>query len=197
MNVMKKNLSIILSLVALVGVISVWVLWCLSVIDFAVVTTDTFIGAMTGILGLLITFVVGWQIVNVLEIKDRMQKVSQLEKQLSSLKEATILLNYNMQSQISYSNGEMREKEKDYDIAFVAYNIAFKYAILAESQSLGVYITLLTRVVCLIQDIGAMQVDLIKKDADVIRDTDAYLQYFKKEYDSIINNVLSKPVRNE
>lgn len=194
---MKKNLSIILSLVALVGVISVWVLWCLSVIDFAVVTTDTFIGAMTGILGLLITFVVGWQIVNVLEIKDRMQKVSQLEKQLSSLKEATILLNYNMQSQISYSNGEMREKEKDYDTAFVAYNIAFKYAILAESQSLGVYITLLTRVVCLIQDIGAMQVDLIKKDADVIRDTDAYLQYFKKEYDSIINNVLSKPVRNE
>lgn len=194
---MKKNLSIILSLVALVGVISVWVLWCLSVIDFAVVTTDTFIGAMTGILGLLITFVVGWQIVNVLEIKDRMQKVSQLEKQLSSLKEATILLNYNMQSQISYSNGEMREREKDYDTAFVAYNIAFKYAILAESQSLGVYITLLTRVVCLIQDIGAMQVDLIKKDADVIRDTDAYLQYFKKEYDSIINNVLSKPVRNE
>ena len=194
---MKKNLSIILSLVALVGVISVWVLWCLSVIDFAVVTTDTFIGAMTGILGLLITFVVGWQIVNVLEIKDRMQKVSQLEKQLSSLKEATILLNYNMQSQISYSNGEMREKEKDYDTAFVAYNIAFKYSILAKSQSLGVYITLLTRVVCLIQDIGAMQVDLIKKDADVIRDTDAYLQYFKKEYDSIINNVLSKPVRNE
>ncbi len=194
---MKKNLSIILSLVALVGVISVWVLWCLSVIDFAVVSTDTFIGAMTGILGLLITFVVGWQIVNVLEIKDRMQKVSQLEKQLSSLKEATILLNYNMQSQISYSNGEMREKEKDYDTAFVAYNIAFKYAILAKSQSLGVYITLLTRVVCLIQDIGAMQVDLIKKDADVIRDTDAYLQYFKKEYDSIINNVLSKPVRNE
>lgn len=197
MNVMKKNLSIILSLVALVGVISVWVLWCLSVIDFAVVTTDTFIGAMTGILGLLITFVVGWQIVNVLEIKDRMQKVSQLEEQLSSLKEATILLNYNMQSQISYSNGEMREKEKDYDTAFVAYNIAFKYAIWAKSQSLGVYITLLTRVVCLIQDIGAMQVDLIKKDADDIRDTDAYLQYFKKEYDSIINNVLSKPVRNE
>lgn len=93
---MMKNLSIILSLVSLVGVISVWVLWALSIVDFAVVTTDTFTGTMVGILGLLITFVVGWQIVNVLEIRDRIQKVAQLEKQLNLLKEATILLNHNM-----------------------------------------------------------------------------------------------------
>lgn len=194
---MMKNLSIILSLVSLVGVISVWVLWALSIVDFAVVTTDTFTGTMVGILGLLITFVVGWQIVNVLEIRDRIQKVAQLEKQLNLLKEATIMLNHNMQSQLSYSNGEMWEREKAYDSAFAAYNAAFRFAILAQSQNLGEYMTPLTRVVCNIQNIGAMQAKLIAKDAEVIRNTDAYLQYFKKEYDNIINIVLSKPIRNE
>ncbi|MBQ3605268.1 MAG: hypothetical protein II990_03345 [Muribaculaceae bacterium] len=194
---MMKNLSIILSLVALVGVISICVLWALSVVDFAVVTTETFTGAMVGILGLLITFVVGWQIVNVLEIKDRMQKVALLEKQLNLLKEATIMLNHNMQCQISCNNGEMWEREGAYDSAFAAYNAAFRFAILAQSQNLAKYMAPLTRLVCHIQNIGAMQAELIAKDAEVIRNTDAYLQYFNKEYDNIIKIVLSKPIRNE
>lgn len=194
---MMKNLSIILSLVALVGVISVWVLWGLSVVDFAVVTTDAFTATMVGILGLLITFVVGWQIVNVLEIKDRMQKVTQLEKQLNLLKETTILLNHNMQTQINCSNGEMWEREGAYDSAFAAYNGAFRFAILAQSKNLADYMAPLTRLVCHIQNIGTMQAEMIVKDAEAIRNTDAYLQYFKKEYDNIINIVLSKPIRDE
>lgn len=194
---MMKNLSIILSLVALVGVISVWVLWGLSVVDFAVVTTDAFTATMVGILGLLITFVVGWQIVNVLEIKDRMRKVTQLEKQLNLLKETTILLNHNMQNQINCSNGEMWEREGAYDSAFAAYNGAFRFAILAQSKNLAEYMAPLTRLVCHIQNIGTMQAEMIVKDAEAIRNTDAYLQYFKKEYDNIINIVLSKPIRDE
>ena len=194
---MMKNLSIILSLVALIGVISVWLLWGLSVVDFAVVTTDAFTATMVGILGLLITFVVGWQIVNVLEIKDRMQKVAQLEKQLNLLKETTILLNHNMQTQINCSNGEMWEKEGAYDSAFAAYNGAFRFAILAQSKNLADYMAPLTRLVCHIQNIGTMQAEMIVKDAEAIRNTDAYLQYFKKEYDNIINIVLSKPIRDE
>ncbi len=194
---MMKNLSIILSIVALVGVISVWVLLGLSVVDFTVVTTNSFTATMVGILGLLITFVVGWQIVNELEIKDRMQKVAQLEKQLNLLKEATILLSHNMQCQISCNNGEMWEREGSYDSAFAAYNAALRFAILAQSKNLEKYMAPLTRLACHIQNIGAMQAELIAKDAEVIRNTDAYLQYFNKEYDNIIKIVLSKPIRNE
>lgn len=194
---MKKNISIILSIIALVGVISVWMLWFFSVIDFAIVSTDTFISTMVGILGLLITFVVGWQIVNVLEIKDRMQKVTQLEKQLELLKDSTILLHHNMQSQISLSRGEMWEKEQEYDSAFAAYNVALRDAILSKSQNIKYYINQLDRILQHIRVVGKSQLEMITRDADIIYKSDAYLQFFKQDYDNMIHCITSKPIRNE
>ena len=57
---MKKNLSIILSLVALVGVVVLAVVMVCLNVSLANVSLDTFIGVMVTMIGILVTFAVGW-----------------------------------------------------------------------------------------------------------------------------------------
>lgn len=71
---MKKNLGIILSLVALVGVVVLAVVMVCLNVSLANVSLDTFIGVMVTMIGILVTFAVGWQIINALEIKSKLTK---------------------------------------------------------------------------------------------------------------------------
>ena len=74
---MKKNLSIILSLIALIGVVVLAVVIACLNVSLANVSLDTFIGVMVTMIGILVTFAVGWQIINALEI---MSKLAEIEK---------------------------------------------------------------------------------------------------------------------
>ena len=69
---MKKTLSIILSLVALVGVVVLAVVMACLNVSLSNVSLDTFIGVMVTMIGILVTFAVGWQIINALEIKSKL-----------------------------------------------------------------------------------------------------------------------------
>lgn len=89
----KKNISIILSLTALVGVLVIIGLIIFKDISLCTITLDTFVGVMVSIMGILITFVVGWQIINTLEIKTKLTEIdnvkSDLDEQREKLKETT------------------------------------------------------------------------------------------------------------
>ena len=63
---MKRDISIILSLIALVGVIILAMLWCCRSMSLSAVSLDTFIGVMAATIGLLVTFAIGWQVINAL-----------------------------------------------------------------------------------------------------------------------------------
>lgn len=197
-NLNKKiNRAIRLSItaIALSGVM--FLLWSCNAGGFSAVNLDTFVGVIVALLAIIVTIVLGWQIVNVLDIKYRMQKVSQLEEQLELLKDTTLLLNHNMQSQISISRATQWEKDGVYDSAFAAYNSAFREAILCNLPNLESYLNSLFSVMPHIQTIGETQLEMILRDADTIRQTDAYRQYFQDRYDRIIRVVISKPQRDE
>ena len=89
----KKNLSIILSLLALIGVLVIIGLIIFKDISLCTITLDTFVGVMVSIMGILITFVVGWQIINTLEIKTKLTEIDKvkydLDEQREKLKETT------------------------------------------------------------------------------------------------------------
>ena len=72
---MKINLSIILSLVALIGVVVLAIVMACLNISLANVSLDTFIGVMVTMIGILVTFAVGWQIINALEIKSKLAEI--------------------------------------------------------------------------------------------------------------------------
>ncbi len=86
-GIMKKNISIILSLIAFVAVLGVILVWIFRGYTISVVSLDTFIGVMVAIVGLLVTFAVGWQIVNALEIRNKINEIERVKDAMNTLKE--------------------------------------------------------------------------------------------------------------
>lgn len=84
---MKKNLSIILSLIALVGVVVLAVVMACLNVSLANVSLDTFIGVMVTMIGILVTFAVGWQIINALEIKSKLTEIEKLKIEIKEQRE--------------------------------------------------------------------------------------------------------------
>jgi len=84
---MKKNLSIILSLTALVGVVVLAVVVACLNVSLANVSLDTFIGVMVTMIGILVTFAVGWQIINALEIKSKLTEIEKLKIEIKEQRE--------------------------------------------------------------------------------------------------------------
>lgn len=80
---MKKNLSIILSLTAIVGIVILAFLWCCRSMSLTAVSLDTFIGVMAAMIGLLVTFAIGWQIINALDIKSKLAEIEKLKGEIT------------------------------------------------------------------------------------------------------------------
>lgn len=80
---MKKNLSIILSLTAIVGIVILAILWCCRSMSLTAVSLDTFIGVMAAMIGLLVTFAIGWQIINALDIKSKLAEIEKLKGEIT------------------------------------------------------------------------------------------------------------------
>lgn len=80
---MKKNLSIILSLTAIVGIVILAILWCCCSMSLTAVSLDTFIGVMAAMIGLLVTFAIGWQIINALDIKSKLSEIEKLKGEIT------------------------------------------------------------------------------------------------------------------
>ena len=68
-NNKKINLCLILSIVAIVLLIGVVICWILSTNEFAIVVPETFNSSCLGIISLAATFIVGYQIISTLDIK--------------------------------------------------------------------------------------------------------------------------------
>ncbi len=78
----SNKVCIILSLVSIVLVLTMLGLWICQVLEFSVVSLDSFVGVMVAIMGLLVTFAVGWQILNALEIKSKLTKIEELKNDI-------------------------------------------------------------------------------------------------------------------
>lgn len=85
-NNKKINLCLILSIVSIVLFIGIVICWILSTKDFAVVVPKTFESSCLGIISLAATFIVGYQIISTLDIKQTLKdNEDKLEKSKSDL----------------------------------------------------------------------------------------------------------------
>ncbi len=71
---MKSNLSTIVSIIALIGTISIWLLWLCDSIKLSIIGLDTLIGVIVALLALIFTIAIGYQIINAIEIKGKMER---------------------------------------------------------------------------------------------------------------------------
>ena len=84
---MKKNISIILSILALAIASVLAVLLVCRNVTLSSISLDTFVGVMVAMIGILVTFAVGWQIINALEIKGKLAEIEKLKSDINYQRE--------------------------------------------------------------------------------------------------------------
>ena len=84
---MKKNISIILSILALVIVSILCALFVAKDLSLSELDLDTFVGVMVAMIGILVTFAVGWQIINALEIKGKLAEIEKIKANINEQRE--------------------------------------------------------------------------------------------------------------
>lgn len=139
---MKTRISIILSTISIIGVLSVWGLWIYGSLELAVVSLDTFIGVIVALLAIVFTVIIGFQIVNAIDMREKMSQLEKRqmeilenERQLAENDRLHVMEAYNLQAGI---NGEIAETyfaKGQYIEAFTFYHAALHHAILANQKN--------------------------------------------------------------
>lgn len=75
-----------LSLIAIVMSSAVIALWLFKAKTIAIIQLDTFIGVIVALMALLVTIVLGWQIYNAVEIKEKLISIKSLQEEQRQLK---------------------------------------------------------------------------------------------------------------
>jgi len=191
---MKTKISFILSLISFVGVLSVWGLWLFRGINLSVVSLDTFIGVIVALLAIIFTVIVGWQIINAIEMRDRM---AELEKQHNNLVENERILAendrlhtkeaYNLQSGLCGEIAESYRTKGQYIEAFTFYHAALYFAILSERPNQMNHLNQMNLILSLITTQPVINftslAQQIKEDANRIRKTTSYRNCLSEIYE--------------
>ena len=125
----KVNWSIVLSIVALIFVAIMFVLWCCNVGGFSAVNLDTFVGVIVALLAIIVTLVLGWQIFNIFELKNKIDEVNELKKQFKEQQNNIQQLTLKNKHVTGFTWGKSAIKEQN-------WCVAFRYFILSLSASL-------------------------------------------------------------
>ena len=191
---MKSKLSIILSLLSLVGVISILGMWIFGSLKLSVVSLDTFIGVIVALLAIVFTVIVGLQIVNAIDMREKMKELQQRqdiifenERRMIENNNNYLKIASNLQCGICDSSADLFVAKGQYIEAFGCRHSALHQAIMAGQPNLQ---NKLKGLQSLNQAIIAPPLEdffMIKKQIDaetqLIRNTDAYKQYLSVDYE--------------
>ena len=74
--------AITLSVVSILTVVAMIAMWICESRKICVVNLESFIGAIVALLAIIVTLVLGWQIFNIFELKNKIDEVNELKKQV-------------------------------------------------------------------------------------------------------------------
>lgn len=194
MNAEKKiNYAIWLSIISLILWFVVVMLWLFNVYEFSVVDSNTFIGVIVALLALIVTFVVGWQIFNVLDVKAQLSDIADFKKQLQQQREDNEEdFNSTMYLQ-SIAFGDISLQNNNISDAFNNYLWAVYYSLKLKNEYIDelLMIEQLNRVANSLTDIDEKAKNQIINTDSKIRELPRF-KYIKNEYEKAYNVFLSK-----
>ena len=191
---MKSKLSIILSIISLVGVLAIYGLWIFGSLKLSVVSLDTFIGVIVALLAIVFTVIVGLQIVNAIDMREKMIQLQQRqdvvfenERRMLENGENYLKLANNLQCGLCDSSADLYVAKGQYIEAFGCRHTALHQAILAGQTNLQNKVKGLQLLNQIIVAPPIVSFSLIKNqieaETQLIRNTDAYKQYLSEEYE--------------
>lgn len=195
----------ILSIIAIVGVLSVWALWIFGSLQVSVVDLGSFVGVIVALLAIIVTIILGWQIINAIEIR---AKIKELEKNHRSIQESARLLNdsnqnfiklaYNLQAGICDGNTDSYITKGLFVEAFGSCHSALHQAIIAGQSNLKNRIEQLNKLSGAISSPPKVDFSMIRKQIEFesqrIKETEAYRLYLSADYDQIMDMFWKKMI---
>ena len=106
---------------SLVISITMIVLWCCNVGGFSVVSLDSFVGVIVALLAIVVTLVLGWQIYNSIEIKEKIRKLDDLEMKYRAHDKKMNQIQYRSQHLIRANMGDFAFGNNKFLLAFLYY----------------------------------------------------------------------------
>ncbi|MBQ6184912.1 MAG: hypothetical protein IJK48_03500 [Bacteroidales bacterium] len=193
----NTRLALILSLVSLVGVLSIWMLWIFGCFKVSVIDLGTFVGVIVTLLAIIVTIVIGWQIINAVEIREKISSLEQRqnvildnERLLAENSRTYIKLANNLQSGILSSSADLYQAKGQLVEAFLCLHSAFHQAILAGQPGLDGRINQLKLICELIANPPIVNFLVLKKQLDaesqLIRNTEEYKKYLSVQYEQVM-----------
>ncbi len=112
--------------------ITLLVIWCCNVGGFTVVSLDSFVGVIVALLAIVVTMAVGWQIFNVVDINDKIKKLTILEEKFNKQEETIDQQTKKSQHLISLIFGFEAYKVKNYIEAFRYFMASLRCSMLLD-----------------------------------------------------------------
>ena len=126
---MKNQSTFWFALIALAISIITMVLFFVKVSANSVVDCMTFIGVIAAFIGISVTLLIGYQIYNAVEIKNRLYKLQQLEEEISDSKSKLSDLANLQEEAIAIIEAKLLQAKGESCNAFVKFHSAIKYSI--------------------------------------------------------------------
>lgn len=135
-NLSKKvNWAIGLSVVALILVAIMFVLWCCNAGGFSAVSLDTFVGVIVALLAIIVTLVLGWQIFNIFELRQKMEEMNELKSQFNEQSKKIEKLSLRSEHAMYLTWGDKEFDKQNYWLATYYYIISLKHALAMSSTT--------------------------------------------------------------
>ena len=200
---MKEKISLLLSIISIVGVLSVWGLWLFGSMEQSVVSLDTFIGVIVALLAIVFTAIVGFQIVNAIDMREKMSQLEKRqmnilenERQLAENDRLHMMEAYNLQAGINGGSAEAYMAKGLYIEAFTFYHAALHNAILADQKNQLNRVNQLQTIVQLIKTGPVVNfsslAQQIKTDMEGIRKTISYRNCLSEIYEQAMQSFWQK-----
>ena len=176
----KINYAIWLSIISLILWCLVVGLWVCNVFQFAIIDSNTFVGVIVALLGVIVTFVVAWQILNVIDVKTQVSDIADLKKELKQQRDDIDEDFYSMMYLHSIAFGDMAMQMNN-----VTLKLRNGYIDILQ------FVSRLESVANYLADVNENTKEQIKNADSKIRELPRY-KYIKKEYEKAYQIYLSK-----
>ena len=110
--------AIVLSVVSILTVVAMIAMWICESRKMCVVELGSFVGVIVALLAIIVTLVLGWQIFNIFELKNKIEEMSELKSQFLKQKEDISQLTFKTKHLTGFTWAKTANKEKRYVTAF-------------------------------------------------------------------------------
>lgn len=117
----KTNWALTLSAVSLIIVVAIIGLWIFKSQEIAVITLDTYVGVIVALLAIIVTIVLGWQIFNIFELRQKMEEMNELKSQFNEQSKKIKKLSLRVEHVMNLTWGDNEMSNKNYGLATYYY----------------------------------------------------------------------------